>query len=353
MSSSRPRAKRSDAQAAVAAPKARPRILIVTPYTARTNNGNWQTASRWARLLRGPFAVRVATGWQPGDPAPDLLIALHARRSAPAIAAFAQAHPERPRLVVLTGTDLYRDIGSDADARRSLELATRLIGINACAADALPRRLHAKLDVVLQSATPVGPLKKSRAFTVVVAGHLRDEKNPQLVWRLARGWTAQATNAPLRLVHIGAALVPALGDEAAAVGRDHPVYQWLGARPRGALRQRVARARLLLHPSHMEGGSLAVIEAITAHTPVIASRIPGNVGLLGADYPGLFAADDAHEAAALIERAASDPRFAARLTRASARLAPRFTPAREQATLQRIVQRALRNVTKRPNPRRH
>ena len=348
MSSSRPRVSQSDARAGRAAAQRRPRILIVTPYTARTNNGNWQTASRWARMLRGLYDVRVAQDWQPNDTAPDLLIALHARRSAAAVAAFAAAWPARPRLVVLTGTDLYRDIATDAHAKRSLELATRLVALNRSAADALPARLRPKLDIVLQSAEPIGPCPKSRAFTVVVAGHLRDEKNPQLVWRLVRDWPPQV---PLRLIHIGAALQPALGNQARQVERERPLYHWRGARPRSALRRRVASAHLLLHPSHMEGGSLAIIEALMAHTPVIASRVAGNVGLLGASYPGLFDADDAAAAAALIERAGRDARFAARLARACAQLARQFTPEREQAALRLAVARCLRATTQRPNPR--
>jgi len=299
-------------------------------------------------MLRTTFNVRIAQDWQPADPAPDLLIALHARRSAAAVAAFAAAFPQRPRLLVLTGTDLYRDIVTNAQAKRSLELATRLVALNRCAADALPAALRPKLDIVLQSASPLGPLPRSRAFTVVVAGHLRDEKNPQLVWRLMRDWPAQV---PLRLVHIGAALQPALGRQARQVERVQPAYVWRGARPHSALRRRVASAHLLLHPSHMEGGSLAIIEALMAHTPVIASRVPGNVGLLGASYPGLFDADDAAAAAALIARASSEPRFAARLARDCARLARQFTPQRERIALQRVVNRCLRTAPHRPNLR--
>lgn len=347
-SSSRPRVKRSEAPAGRSAAPGRPRILIVTPYTARTNNGNWQTASRWARMLRGPFDVRIAQAWHPADPAPDLLIALHARRSAAAVEAFARAFPQRPRLVVLTGTDLYRDIATDATAKRSLQRATRLVALNRCAADALPAQLRPKLDIVLQSAEPIVPRPKSRAFTVVVAGHIRDEKNPQLVWRVARDWPPQV---PLRLLHIGAALQPELGRQARQVEREQPLYRWRGARPRSALRRRVATAHLLLHPSHMEGGSLAIIEALTAHTPVIASRVPGNVGLLGASYPGLFDADDAAAATALIERTATDTRFAARLARYCARLARQFTPEREQAALRLAVNRCLRAAARRPNLR--
>src|SRR5690348_7692591 len=91
-------------------PMARPQILIVSPASARENNGNWQTASRWMRHLATHARVAIAPAWDAGRPAPELLIALHARRSAASLAAFSEAHPGRPSLLVLTGTDLYRDI---------------------------------------------------------------------------------------------------------------------------------------------------------------------------------------------------------------------------------------------------
>ena len=76
-------------------------------------------------MLRKHCRIGIAQHWA-GEPC-DVLIALHARRSAPSIAAWAEAHPDRPLVVVLTGTDLYRDIRTDASARRSLQLATRLV----------------------------------------------------------------------------------------------------------------------------------------------------------------------------------------------------------------------------------
>ena len=88
-----------------------PSILIVSPALAEANNGNWHTASRWARMLRNHCRIGIAPRWN-GEPY-DLLIALHARRSAPSIEAWSAAHPTRPLVVVLTGTDLYRDIRVD------------------------------------------------------------------------------------------------------------------------------------------------------------------------------------------------------------------------------------------------
>ncbi len=316
----------------------RPLITIVTPALASANNGNWQTAARWARMLRGPYRLRIVTTWQAGDAPPALLIALHARRSAPSIAAFAAAHPERPLVVALTGTDLYRDIAVDAAARRSLQLATRLIVLNPLGARQLPPRLRAKTTVVVQSAPLRVAVRKARQFTIAVVGHLRDEKNPQLVWRVIDDWPAEV---PLRVVHAGRALDPALGRQAQRLAQHDARYAWLGDQPRGRLRRRVAAAHVLLHPSTMEGGALAVIEAVTAHTPVIGSRIDGNVGLLGAGYPGWFAPDDADAARALLLRAATQPRFLSRLAHLCDRRADFFAPAREQRDLRRVIARCL------------
>jgi len=328
-----------------ARPAATPLVTIVTPSTAEANNGNWQTAARWARMLRGPYRVRVADAWRPTDPAPAVLVALHARRSAPSIAAFAAAHPARPLIVALTGTDLYRDIRTDAQAQHSMRVATRLLLLNELGARRLPVRLRAKAQVLLQSAPKLSVPAKAAGFTVAVVGHLRNEKNPQLVWRLLDLWPAEV---PLRVIHAGAALDPALGRQAARIARRDARYRWLGNQPRGALRRRVAAAHLLLHPSTIEGGALAVIEAVTGGTPVIGSRIDGNVGLLGAGYPGWFAPDDARAARDLLLRAAVDPAFVAQLARHCERRLPRFAPATEQRELRRIVGHCVAGA--RPTP---
>jgi len=55
------------------------------------------------------------------------MISLHARHSYPSVKGYATAYPERPLMLALTGTDLYRDIRSDEAAKESVELATALI----------------------------------------------------------------------------------------------------------------------------------------------------------------------------------------------------------------------------------
>src|SRR6266702_7595251 len=85
------------------------RILIVTPAKKGSRKGNRVTALRWAGHLRAlGHEVRIATGWS-GERC-DLLIALHARRSHAAVAAFRAAKPAGALVVALTGTDLYDDL---------------------------------------------------------------------------------------------------------------------------------------------------------------------------------------------------------------------------------------------------
>ncbi|MDP4623449.1 MAG: TIGR04348 family glycosyltransferase, partial [Hydrogenophaga sp.] len=94
-------------------------VVIVSPALADANNGNGQTARRWRGLL-APHRVRIVQQWPDaqadGD---DVMLALHARRSADSVQAWHDRHGPRGLGVVLTGTDLYRDIAHDPQAQRS------------------------------------------------------------------------------------------------------------------------------------------------------------------------------------------------------------------------------------------
>ena len=182
-------------------------LAIVTPALAAANNGNWHTARRWARMLGSRYRVRLADAWDDGDEAG--MIALHARRSAASIAAWHARHPGRPLVVVLTGTDLYRDIDFDAAAQRSLMLADALVVLNELGAHRLPAALRAKAQVVLQSSPARAALARTaHHLRALMVGHLRDEKDPRTYWRAAERLAARRD---IRLDHIGSALDPALG----------------------------------------------------------------------------------------------------------------------------------------------
>ncbi|MDO8420064.1 MAG: selenoneine biosynthesis selenosugar synthase SenB [Rubrivivax sp.] len=312
-------------------------IVIVTPALAAANNGNWQTARRWARYLVDDYRVHVTDAWTPRSAGPDaaLMIALHARRSAASVAAWHATHPRRPLILVLTGTDLYRDIDTDAAARHSLALAHRLVVLNDEGPRRLPAALRDRVTVCLQSA----PARRARPKTArhlraLMVGHLREEKQPRTYFEAAR---ALAQRKDILFDHIGDGLDPALAAEARALASWQPRYRWLGGLPHAATRARIAAAHVLVHPSLLEGGANVVIEAVVSGTPVLASRIDGNVGLLGPGYGGYFEPGDAAGLATLLQRVRDDPSMLAALTRQCALRAPLFDPARERQTLHALL----------------
>ena len=94
----------------------------------------------------------------------------------------------------------------------------------------------------------------------------------------------------------------ALGQAARDTATECPRYRWLGGLPHESTRRHIQRAHVLVHASRMEGGAHVVMEAVRCGTPVLASRIPGNVGMLGADYDGYFEPGDSAGLARLLRR---------------------------------------------------
>lgn len=284
-------------------------------------------------MLSAAYRVRLAAAWTGGDE--DLMIALHARRSAASIRAWREQRGSAPLVVVLTGTDLYRDIAIDADARRSLQLADALVVLNARGAQGLPAALRPRTHVVLQSCPARRALARPvRHLRVLMVGHLRDEKDPRTFWRAVGRLGGRSD---LRFDHVGGALEAALGEEAARLAHQQPQFRWLGPLPHAEVRRRIQAAHVLVHASRMEGGAHAVIEALRSGTPVIASRIDGNLGLLGDDWPATFEVGDDAALATLIERARDEPAMLADLQRRAAERAPLFAPEAERDALMRIV----------------
>ena len=322
---------------AFACPAGRHTVLIASPALADANNGNWQTASRWAAQLRASCQTRVIGEWH-GQPC-DALIALHARRSAASVAAYTEAHPSRPCIVVLTGTDLYRDIDRDANAQASLQRATHLVVLQERGIAALPHSLRSKARVIFQSATPrqAAPLPQ-RTLRVVWVGHLREEKDPRTLLRAA---ARLAHRRDIRIDLIGQALEPALAQAVQDAEQALPNFRWLGALPHAETRQRIARAHLLLNSSVMEGGAHVVLEAVQSGTAVVASRIDGNVGMLGDAHHGYFELGDDARLAELIVRARDEANFLPRLRADGAGRGALFAPAAERQHLQQLISSAL------------
>ncbi|NPC57637.1 selenoneine biosynthesis selenosugar synthase SenB [Caenimonas soli] len=323
----------------------RPSVVIVSPALAAANNGNWQTARRWRQLLSPHWRVRIVQHWPDENGEDAFMLALHARRSADAIQAWAQAHPGRGLVVVLTGTDLYGDLANDREAQRSVEAAQRLVVLQELGAAALSARLREKTRVIYQSTTARAPLRKSAArLRATMVGHLRQVKSPETLFQAAR---LLSERDDIRIDHIGEAEEPVWAEQATATQAQCPGYRWLGPLPHAQARQAIQRAHVLVHTSAAEGGAHVIMEAVRSGTPVLASRIPGNVGMLGPDYEGYFEHGNAPALAALLvrcredqARAANDPAppLLERLRAQCSLRAPLFAPETERRALLQLLQ---------------
>ena len=312
------------------------KITLITPAKKHSKNGNRTSAVRWARFLGAQgHTTQISTEY---DGAPcDLMIALHAWRSADAIDLYKQKNPNGPLIVALGGTDVNTFLKSaPAVTLPAMEKADALVCLHDQIHEALPKHLIKKLHVIAQSATPLtSPRKPSkRHFDICVIGHLRDEKDP-LRTALAAGLLPETSK--IRVIHLGKAHNDTWKNAAIKEQTANPRYHWKGEVTAGQVRREFAKTQLMVLSSNQEGGANVISEAITAGVPIIASNIPGNTGLLGKDYPGLYPVHDEQALSVLLNKVETDWDFLAQLQKACQNLRERFTPEQEAAAWNGLI----------------
>jgi len=310
------------------------KICLVTPAPPGSRSGNRVTAERWARLLDElGHETSVHERWDGEDC--ELLIAVHARRSADSIERYAAAHPGNPLIVGGAGTDVYEK-ARDPRTAAAFERATRVVVLQPAAIEALPAAVRERARAIYQSAPSPGlpPARRADVFQVCALGHLRAVKDPFLLAEAVRRLPASSR---VHAVQAGAALDEGTRERAQRETADNPRYRWLGELPHDEARDVLRHSQLLVLSSRAEGGANVVSEALAAGVPVLSTRIDGTTGLLGEDYPGLFPVGDVAALAALLERAESDRAFLMKLSLACAEKAELVRPEREREAWREIL----------------
>jgi putative glycosyltransferase (TIGR04348 family) len=319
------------------------KIAIVTPAPPGSRYGNRITALRWAKILRR-LGNRVSISQMYEGEPDDLFVALHARKSHPSIVNFRRHNPSVPIIVTLTGTDLYGDIRTNHRAQESLDMATRIVVLQPKAIEELRLSWRKKTRVIYQSVedkqAPTGAQSgspkrrhnKAEAqtdgnFDVCVIGHLRAVKDP---FRTAMAARSLPDSSRIRVLQIGGARTAAMAKRAYREMDTNERYRWLDEQPQSRVRSILSKSSLCVLSSRSEGGANVLSEAIAACVPILASRVDGNVGILGKDYPGYFEVGDTVELTQLLTRAETSPGYLAELKAWTKGLATLADPSREE-----------------------
>ncbi len=328
------------------------RIAIAAPVRPAARSGNHVTAARWARHLEalGHLVSIIPVGTDIDDEhrllndnvveRADILFALHASRSASVVERWVAQDPARPLVVALTGTDLYVDMPDSVRAMTTVDRADRLIVLQAAALDRLANmreRWPAKSSVVHQSVDPAmrrDRCRPERQFRVIVLAHLRSIKDPLMAARAVRHLAEDST---IGVHHGGYALDDSWASQARGEQRRNGRYHWYGELDPSQSMELLATGHVLACTSKQEGGANVITEAIAMGIPVVGTKIDGNVGLLGVDYPGLVPVGDDQALATLLRRLETDPADLDELQRQTDALRGLADPATERAALAAVL----------------
>ena len=329
-------------------------ILLVTSAPPGSEFGSETTSIRWENNLSA-LGHRVDTSYVFGK-SPDtyattdyeLMVAIGAEECDEAITAFLATHADGHLAVMLTGHNLYAQPEVSPIVARNIERASAIIVPNDHAVERLPPQFRDKTHVLYPAvelpeggveAIPDPPLREERQtdppqFEVCVANHLADYSDPL---RTAEAARLLPEDSRIFVTHIGRVLDPQWEARVEGESETNPRYDWLGEASWSEARRYIKRARLLSLTSTIDGGGNTIAEAVVLGTPLVATRIPGHVGLTGEDYPGLLETHDERTLAEMMYAVETDPDFREQLDQECARMRPKFDMNSEREGWRKIL----------------
>lgn len=300
------------------------KITISTPETVKPT-GNFGTAFQWADIIGNQLGHEVKVTDDIVDPDTDVLVAVHASKSAPGVRKFRESHPKGKLIVAAAGTDVYPE--PDQAALESFRLADRIVLLQERAALQLPPEDRHKAVTILQSAVTgcfQPPEDRSRdPFDVCVIGFLRDIKDPM---RAAMASRRLPGTSKIRIRHAGGILEEKYRQKVEHEMASNSRYHWMGIITREEIDVLLSECQLMVLSSFHEGGARVVSYALVNHTPVLAAASDCAISLLGESYPGLYPPGDTEALTNLLNRAETDFAFLETLRKITKQLAPKFSP---------------------------
>lgn len=337
------------------------KILYLDPALSGTTSGNSSTSTRitehWRNLGHAVTSLSVRGEFPDGEAQlrklineSDLLVALHAKHCHSILKIWHDLHKPVPLILIVSGTDLFEPLLESGEVsiefRWACEEASRIVTLAGGLEEFFPasrqQEWGTKTRVIYQGAEPVEwSCQEYDPQQAVVIGHLRAVKDPLLPVRavellrerLNRN-QAVLKDVQLTIRHFGKMLDLPLMEQVEAAQEQlasGPLrWQWNGPLSESGIRQVMSSAPLLIMPSLHEGGANVVGEFLVSGLPVVASRVAGNTGILGEDWPALFDAGDPQALADLLLRWNQDEGFREQISQAAKNLAGQHDLRRER-----------------------
>ncbi|OUW00618.1 MAG: hypothetical protein CBD16_06390 [Betaproteobacteria bacterium TMED156] len=279
--------------------------------------GNHQTAIRYALLLESVnINANIFTKDIPYEKLEEFKggIILHAKKNH-SVAVECQKKGI-PYLLVLTGTDIYYDINDNKTSAsqkciESITGAKLIIVLQENAKKKLLKKipnLETKIIVIYQS-TNIN-LKKhnyfeiKKNFSVIMVGNVRKEKDTLTG---IKGFMKAYKNLlnivefDIKLIHIGLELDKRYSFLVKKYADNFKHIEFLGMRDNIQTINLINKSDLFLNTSIIEGGCLALKEAIDLRIPSLVSDIDCHKSMLGDKYPGYYRVKSVHHLAVQLE----------------------------------------------------
>ncbi len=311
------------------------RVAIVTPSFLPAVRGNAVTVQRIESGLRrhGVEVAVVSLDAVPDRRAaeerlrafqPDVVHGFHAFQTGPLVTEAAAALGV-PALITITGTDVNHDLFDPARRPavvRALERARAVVVFHEAMGAKLGRELPALRDKIRAIGQSVqceeerfdlrARLGAGRdAFLFFLPAGVRRVKN--VLYAVGPLERLRASHPGVRLVVAGPVLEAAEGERLQDAAAGRPWVHYLGALSHGEICACLKTVDVVLNTSVSEGGmSNAILEAMSASVPVLASDIEGNRTIIDDGVDGLLFADE-ESFVAKAERLIADPVFRRRL----------------------------------------
>ena len=315
-------------------------VLIHSPYPRQKSQGNAVTALRMKNLLaEGGLSVAIH---ERGDSPIEAkcLIALNARKSAAEIFAFQERQSASVVVALLTGTDVNHPEMEDpcSDTIKALHQSDVIVSLHGGFSHRIPDELLGKTTVIYPSVRIPDTVRHfpTSEREVVIAGNFRDEKNPNLLIQAVGELVGESIT--FHAYGDGGSYQELLEKTA----DDYDDFKLHGVQDHEVLLTKMQSASVLLNTSIEEGGANAICEAVAIGLPVVASKIDGNIGMLGQDYAGFFTSGDVGELAKLLRRIFAEKELYELLKQQVSKRAELFSYEREAAEWVALVQKIIK-----------